>query len=358
MLERFKSLFTRKAGDAVAEPVGETILFNAYCTRVDIPKPAFAYKLHARRDLANPDLLAHLSGFCGYIFERGDSQMSRDKFHVIAHVQRVQQQVSLSVGVADVAALHAWAKEANAILFTPDGHVVDPQGHILVHAATGEADALARVPYCAQALARKTATEAALTARGIPFLDTLPPVVCEDELALRDRDSVIERARALLLVALRAESVASGEPMSTQMLLAKMPLAEDGLSPRERAFMDQLAPTVHECAPFVWRYESLFLLEWALGLVDELPFPAGPCDPASTVATLIEMRGPVLRSASEMLDALDLHYRLNWHIRQSRLKHKGEVAGVDADVVMERHQALNWLVRFQNAPWDEVDTPT
>jgi len=31
---------------------------------------------------------------------------------------------------------------------------------------------------------------------------------------------------------------------------------------------------------------------------------------------------------------------------------------VDLAVLMERHRALNWLVRFQHAGWDEVDTPT
>lgn len=27
-------------------------------------------------------------------------------------------------------------------------------------------------------------------------------------------------------------------------------------------------------------------------------------------------------------------------------------------VVAERHHALNWLVRFMDADWDDVDTPT
>jgi hypothetical protein len=27
-------------------------------------------------------------------------------------------------------------------------------------------------------------------------------------------------------------------------------------------------------------------------------------------------------------------------------------------VVQERHVALNWLIRFEGAEWDQVDTPT
>jgi hypothetical protein len=137
-----------------------------------------------------------------------------------------------------------------------------------------------------------------------------------------------------------------------------MPLADDALSPAEQVFLAQETPSREDCGQLIWRYESLYLLEWALGLVDSLPFPDTPVDAASTVATLIEMRGPRRRAASDILDALDLHYRLHWHVRQTRLKQGKAADGVDADVVMERHHVLNWLVRFQHAGWDEVDTPT
>ncbi|MGZ8320557.1 MAG: DUF4272 domain-containing protein, partial [Telluria sp.] len=338
-------------------PAGDTVLFNAFCTRVEIPQPSFAHVLHTHRDLSDPALVEQLNSFCGYVFERGDGQMSQSKYHVILHLQRVQHHVRISVGVADVAALHAWAKEANAVLFAQDGTVLDPDGHVLV-GADGAADTQARMPHPERAWARKATTEALLKARGIEVPATLPPLVCEDELVLRDRDEIIGRARALLLVSLRAESVASGEPMGVAMLLAKMPLADDYLSPEEKLFLAKEAPSQEECAQFVWRYESLYLLEWVLGLVGELPFPSSACDTAGTVAKLIEMRGPAVRSSSDILDALDLTYRLHWHIRQQRLKKRGEAAGVDADVVMERHHALNWLVRFQHAGWDAVDTPT
>ncbi|MFL6659502.1 MAG: DUF4272 domain-containing protein [Massilia sp.] len=358
MFKSLRSLFGGKAAPTPAAPTGELILFNAYCTRLEIAQPSFAHVLHARRDLADPELLEHLNGFCGYVLARGDGAMSRDKYHVILHLQRVQQHLSISVGVNDTAALHAWAADANALLFTQNGDVTDPQGRVLVGAADGLAVADARMPYLPSALARKAATEAALAARGLNTPDTLPALVCEEELALRENDAVVERARALLLVALRAESVASGEPMPVATLLSKMPLADDALSAQEQIFLDQEAPSQNDCAQLIWRYESLYLLEWALGLVDVLPFPDAPVDSATTVATLIEMRGPRLRPATEILDALDLHYRLHWHVRQARLKQQGAVAGVDADVVMERHRALNWLVRFQHAGWDDVDTPT
>lgn len=358
MIGTFKSLFARKADAAPRALVGATILFNAYCTRLQIAQPAFAHTLHERFDLSDPALPADLNDFCGYVLSRGDGQMSRDKYHVILHLQRVQHHLSISVGVDDTAALYAWAAQANALLIGPDGNVCDPHGRVLVDVATGKADSQARVPYPDQALARKAATEAALAARGIHVPASLPPLICEDELALRGKDEAVDRARALLLVVLRAESVAFGEAIPVDTLLSKMPLADDALSVAEQAFLQQQAPGKEECAQLIWRYESLYLLEWALGLVDNLPYPDAPAESAAVVATLIDMRGPRLRPAAEILDALDLHYRLHWHIRQSRLKQGVEAAGLDVDVVMERHRTLNWLVRFQHAGWDEVDTPT
>lgn len=358
MIGRLKSLFIRSVEPSVPEPAGETVLMNVYSTLLEIAQPTFAHKLHSRRDLSDPALLKHLHGFCAHVLARGDGQMSREKYHVILHVQRVQQHLSIAVGAANLEEFHGWAANANAILFTEDGNVVDPQGRILVSAADGKADPDALLPYPEKALARQVATEAALELRGVIVPPTLPPLVCEDEVTLQERDNVVGRARALLLVAIRAQSVASGEAMPVETLLSRMPLADDYLSPREQAFLALEAPSREDCAQFIWNYEGLYLLEWALGLVDTLPYPDAPCDAAAVVATLIDMRGPALRPAGEILDALDLHYRVHWKIRQARLKGKGEVANVDADVVLQRHHALNWLVRFQHAAWDEVDTPT
>lgn len=358
MLKQLKKLFARPQDDTPPLPVGETVRYNVYCTRLVIAQPAFPHILQARRDLADPELLEHLNGFCGYVLARGDGRMSTGKYHVLLHLQRVQHHVVIGVGADDLDAFHAWAAAANAVLFTDEGHVLDPDGRVLVGARDGKADPQARIPYPDAALARKAATGALLAERGIAVPDTLPPLVSEDELVLRDRDEAIGRARALLVVALRAESVASGESMSSEMLLSKVPLAETYLSPKELAFLAKEQPGKQEYAQYLWRYESLYVLAWALGLVEELPFPDAPCEAAALVAKVIEMKSPAMRAAGEILDALDSTYRIHWHVRQQRLKKQGATPGVDPDVVMERHHALNWLVRFQHAGWDEVDTPT
>jgi hypothetical protein len=115
---------------------------------------------------------------------------------------------------------------------------------------------------------------------------------------------------------------------------------------------------------FAWRYEGVFLLEWALGFAPDLHFPERICDVPQTVQTLMTassgdlLKRAKLREPTLILDALDLHYRLHWYVRRTRLDGQELPPGLDGGVILERHQALNWLVRFEGRDWDDVDTPT
>ena len=64
------------AGDAAGPPASEhagatesespdALLINAYCTRGDVPAPAFPHQLLNQRDLSDPELAPHLAGFIG-----------------------------------------------------------------------------------------------------------------------------------------------------------------------------------------------------------------------------------------------------------------------------------------------------
>lgn len=358
MIGRLKNLFGRTAGNAAPVVTDDMILVNAYGTLLELPKPEFAHVLHNRRDLSDPELLPHLDGFCGYVMARGEAGMSPNKYHVILHLQRVQHHASLSVAPAALPALYAWARRSNAILFVPDGHVLDPDGLVLVHAADGSIAPGASEPYPEQALARKARTDGKLTALGIATSASLPPLVCEKEVMLRGEAEIADRLQALLVCALRAESCLAEQPADVDLLLVKIPGAIGQMTPAEQAYLDLGAPTQHQSVQLLWRYEAVYLLLWSLGLVDELPYPPQPCDAGECVRLLGELSKGRVRPAAEMLDALDLHYRLHWRIREQRRKELPEIEGIDSGVVSERHHALNWLVRFQHAAWDDVDTPT
>ena len=341
-----------------------SILINAYATHRAPPALDFPHHLNAQRDLTDPDLREHLDGFIGYVLSRGDKQMTQRKYHLMRHLQRVQHHLSLTVEEAQLDGFSAWAAAANAILYLPDGSVRDPSGQILLDAEGATPDAEARVPYPADAEARKARSMARLAELGIRVPPSLPPVIGEGEVELRSSPDAARRALALLIVAVRGEFWNSGGEFPRAELEARVGAGFDVLSPKEAAFLAAAAPERQEIVDFAWRYEALFLLEWALGHVPVLPDPTAICD-VPAVVRIINRPGDReflaqsrLRPAGEILDALDLHLRLHWAIRQARLDNKPAPAGLDPGVIQERHYALNWLVRFEGADWDDIDTPT
>lgn len=341
-----------------------TLLINAYCTLNDVPPLDFPHQLLARRSPADPELPPHLDGFVGYVLGRGKQEMTRVKYHLMRHIQRVRHQVSLRVAQDELDGFAAWAWAANAIVFLEDGSLRDPSGRILLDAAGSDPDPAARIPHPADAEARKDRSAARLEALGVRAMAGLPPVIAEGEVILRPMDEVAQRALALMIVAVRGECWNSGEAFPDRILEQQLPLGFAALSPKEAAFLAAAEPTQQETVNFTWRYEALLLLQWALGWLPDLPEPTAICDVPAAVARIREagqagfLARSALRSPAEILDALDLHYRLHWAVRQARLDKKPPLDGIEPGVVAERHYALNWLVRFEEAEWDAVDTPT
>jgi hypothetical protein len=147
-------------------------------------------------------------------------------------------------------------------------------------------------------------------------------------------------------------------------LRERRPLSFATLTPKESSFLETVAPEQQQIVNLGWRYEALFLLQWALAMVPELPHPSAVCDVSAVAQTMLGtdetefIAKAALRPSGELLDALDLHVRLHWGVRQARLDGQDPVNRLGGGVIQERHHALNWLVRFEGAEWDDVDTPT
>ncbi|MEE7548895.1 DUF4272 domain-containing protein, partial [Xanthomonas sp. Kuri4-1] len=172
-----------------------------------------------------------------------------------------------------------------------------------------------------------------------------------------------QRMLALFAVALRAEMISAGDRvLPLDEVVARLPAVDGALSPQEQAFFDDAQPAPQSLANFGWRYESLALLQWALGLAESLPAATAICDVPQAAQRALDFAQvqpvPRLRPLPELLDAWDAHLRLHWAVRQADMDGREPPAGLLPGVVLERHYALNWLFRFEDAAWDEVDTPT
>lgn len=365
MLNILKSVFAeKKAASPQDTAADDRILLNAYCSNGDPPTMTFPHDLLGDRDHGDPELGKHLDGFMGYVQSRGDGAMTRTRYHLLRHIQKVRRHVSVVVPAEHLAAFHAWALEANAILFLQNGNIHDPAGLLLQASDGAQEDSAAQIPYPQEAFERKARTDRLLAERAIHVPSSLPPVIAVPEVSLRSPQEVAARVLALFAVALRAEFLSEHKDLSLDEIGTRLPLALAAATPRELAFLQEATPAAQDLAQFGWRYEGVNVLAWAIGLIDKLPFPDAICDVGHLASLVLDadaeelISRAALRPAAELIDALDLHYRLHWAVRQADIDGKNAPDGVIPGVVLERHYALNWLARFENADWDDVDTPT
>jgi len=217
-----------------------------------------------------------------------------------------------------------------------------------------------------------------LRQRNVPVFDGPLFVGDAEGVTMQSPQDVARRTLVLWAVELRAEGVPQQEALD---LIQQLDLW-DSVSPEEKLYLEDESPDPDQSRKLVWRLESIWVLLWALGYIEQLPWPSGMCD----VPKLVEIIQPheanrefitaaTLRSEAEILDAQDLIMRIHWAIRDSYL-HRGGMIPVDLDwssdaemvsvgasaavgVVEQRHYVLNWLVNFLDPEdWDHVDTPT
>jgi hypothetical protein len=213
--------------------------------------------------------------------------------------------------------------------------------------------------------------------RQVPMHDApLSLYIADDEdVTLRDSADVVKRSLVLYAVVLKAEDV------SHQEMLGLMNEANlwSAASPSEKRFFHRDRPDPEECRSMEWRLECIWVLLWALGYIQELAWPSAMCNGKELVRILKPHEAnPLkfiataeLRSKQEIMDAADLIMRIHWAIRDAYINNRPIPSRLDwsnndemlpanqcaaTGVVEERHRTLNWLIRFGNADWDEVDT--
>lgn len=208
-------------------------------------------------------------------------------------------------------------------------------------------------------LDRRLKNGAFIRSIGLPVLDALP--VTEDDMQVKCRSTaeIVKRCIAVEICAVKGES---NDSKLTQAMIRRFG-ADTFFSPAELAFVKSEHPSQQDLANFAWQYERVHVLLWALGFVDRLKNPNEICDvPAEaklmrskTVAELMAQSKP--RSMKEIMDQADLYYRLHWATVELRL-HGKKSKNADGEIVVERHHALNWLIRYQKQSWDDVQTDT
>ena len=201
---------------------------------------------------------------------------------------------------------------------------------------------------------RKNRSIAILVSQGVPYIEHLPLRYETNEVIPRDKKEVIERLAYSFTSIMCALSIGKGEyteedrEYMTHDFLSARYGTLDLLTPKEQKV---IAGNVSEAEAInaAWKYESIWALLWALGVVEELSFPNKICDCDLVMGTMERfknlddfMANTTLRPIEEILQALDLHYRYHWAAVNARVN-GSDPAGIDEEVVMERRAGLEWL---------------
>jgi hypothetical protein len=181
----------------------------------------------------------------------------------------------------------------------------------------------------------------------------------------RSQDEVLDRTLALG-AAVAASFDAPREELLEWLRESSLDAA---LTPSERAFLDGSGCTPKDQIRMTWHSERLVVLLWALGKVENMPVPGAQC----SIAVLEELLPPYgdeslkdfratarMRTEDDLFDAAfeiqELHV-----VALQRVKHPGyrpSAPDVDLEVISERHHAINWLVGYESASWDDVGLAT
>ncbi|WP_288883023.1 DUF4272 domain-containing protein [Pedobacter panaciterrae] len=210
------------------------------------------------------------------------------------------------------------------------------------------------------ALDRKFKTEKLLKSLGVPILEQLPLIDEEHEVKLRTAQEV---ARRILI--LDYLNYVADEPDSKQEVIdfLKEQNLHKSISDKEKQFF-KYELTEQDRINISWQSEAMLTLLWAIGKVDKLEMPVEETQVSEWLSLLPDLMtdpkefidAALLRPIPEILDLLDLTYRMHWAVRNAELNNL-DALNFDAGIIQERHYALNWLT-YYNDDWDDVVTDT
>ncbi len=309
-----------------------------------------------------PDFAEHVRGFLGYVLHAAEGNMDSDLWEIFYRVSKARQGFGLTIEPDwdDEIAPRLVAALAEAVcgfIFVSD-MLTDPWGELILGPGNERAKGVKFVFDSAKE--RRARSNGRLATLGLTTPDWLPVTVGDEEVLLRAAAGVARRAIVLMAVAMRAE----GAPQAKVLKFLEQRGVLDAATPEEQAFLNHAEPDEAQKRHLTWRFESLWTLLWALGHLESIGPPAAQCDAKRSIKLINQAPAQKfvgqarLRPAVEILDEVDFFYRAHWHVRRVELDERPAMEDLDADVVQERHHALNWLTNYRYQEWDDVTTDT
>ena len=199
----------------------------------------------------------------------------------------------------------------------------------------------------------------------VAFPDKLMSRWDDDGIELKDKKEICTRALAAFFVIQIACDIAQDNYDESieffKPILEEMGLTEH-LNSKEKRIFDGTYDR-QDAIDMDWAYEAYWSLCWCLGLVDDIRDAGEVCDCDAAIdfvrgcKTIDEFADKcTLRSKSEILDMLDLYFRYNWAVNESRINPDTETGDLNPSIVIERRRGLEWVVSDE-ADWYDLEMP-
>lgn len=267
-------------------------------------------------------------------------------------------------------------KELQGLRTKKGGALADPDGRIILDAdgnskvrsylppleERGETEEREGKACSREALERRRRNVMQLRRRRIYTPLSVPVIETEREAKRRTKHQICGRAAALLAVSLYSEcllreGMRPSEAGAFMKDMVKSLRAEEFFSPSEKAYLKDSCPDKKQQLQFLWQYEKLYVLEWALGLFETLEWPKLLCSEEDCVTKLREFhsleeleRKARLRTEKELLDAADLYRRLHWACQDAAANDYPLPEKILAEAVDERLKGLFWAAGCMKTP--------
>ena len=174
-------------------------------------------------------------------------------------------------------------------------------------------------------LTRKERTEKFLEEKRIKINYNLPRIESEKDTTIRNPKEIAQR-----VVVLAVTNMVAFSGMTGQQAIAYLKQYDvwKYVTDDEKSFLEN--PTPERKNQASWKCEGIWVLMWSLGAINELLFPDKMCDlnsipgeryPIGPNKDPNEFINRVVnsRTKTEILDANDLYYRINWACVDARL---------------------------------------
>lgn len=207
---------------------------------------------------------------------------------------------------------------------------------------------------------RKIKSEEFIHKLGILVDPNLPFLPIEKDTKIRTPIEILYRSLSLLPVCINAIDE-SEEAKKDALTIGFLFNLGDHITEKERNFLTNDSINYEDKVLLSWRVEAIQTLLWSLGLISELK----PLNDFYSISEALELIFSIgkevgdylkhikMRTKKELLDELDLYYRL--HIVCSELRTNNiENNILSSDIVYERHYALSWITYQNNEDWDNI----